>query len=157
MTRIRRVISGGQTGADRGAWDAALDVGVPIGGWVPAGRWAEDGPIPPGYGELPETAESDVAVRTERNARDSDATLILSHGPPTGGTAWTVKCAQRLRKPCLHLDLARIDEEESHRLAVAWIERHRIERLNIAGPRASDDPAIYPAVRRVLTRILQSP
>jgi len=84
VARLERIISGGQTGADRAALDVALERGLEVGGWVPYGRVAEDGRIPDGYPGLVETDSRDPAVRTMRNVRDLDATLIVSHGPLTG-------------------------------------------------------------------------
>ena len=86
---IRRIVSGGQTGADRAALDAALGAGVPIGGWVPKGRRAEDGTIPERYSNLRETDTDLYETRTRWNVRDSDATLILSHGALAGGSKKT--------------------------------------------------------------------
>jgi hypothetical protein len=86
---IRKIISGGQTGADRAAFDAALALGLPIGGWVPKGRKAEDGVIPAHYSNLRETDADDYESRTRLNVREADATLILSHGPLTGGSQLT--------------------------------------------------------------------
>lgn len=151
---IERIVSGGQTGADRAAWDAALEAGLPIGGWVPAGRWAEDGPIPERYGDLSETSESDVAVRTERNVRDSDATLIVSHGALRGGSSWTLECARRIGRPLLHVDLREAKPAPVDRI-VAWIRDHQIRVLNVAGPRASEDPSIYPAVYGLVSKLLR--
>ena len=78
---IKKIISGAQTGADRAALDAALALGLPIGGWVPRGRRAEDGPVPDRYPNLRETDTDDYETRTRWNVQDADATLILSHGP----------------------------------------------------------------------------
>src|SRR5262245_10154727 len=103
---VERIVSGGQTGADRAALDFALANGIHTGGWVPRGRLAEDGRIPDRYPGLFETESDDPAVRTARNVRDSDATLILSHGPLCGGSLRTLEEAGRARKPVLHLDLA---------------------------------------------------
>lgn len=77
--RRLRVISGGQTGVDRAALDVALELGLPCGGWCPAGRRAEDGPIPARY-PLTETAGADYVERTRRNVVEADATLVLCHG-----------------------------------------------------------------------------
>ena len=41
MLMIGKVISGGQTGADRGALEAALKAGFAYGGLVPKGRLAD--------------------------------------------------------------------------------------------------------------------
>jgi hypothetical protein len=90
---------------DRASLDAALEFGIPCGGWCPKGRKAEDGPIPPRY-PLSETPSADYGQRTEWNVRDSDGTLILNSGELAGGTAQTVEIARRLRKPFLVVDLA---------------------------------------------------
>jgi hypothetical protein len=81
LMRVEKIVSGGQTGADQAALDVALERGLQVGGWVPKGRLAEDGPIPERYSGLVETQSSDPAVRTSLNLRDSDATLIVSHSP----------------------------------------------------------------------------
>ena len=83
----------------------ACERGLQVGGWVPKGRLAEDGPIPERYSGLVETESSDPAVRTSLNVRDSDATLIVSHGPLTSGSLLTLEEGRRWRKPVLHLDL----------------------------------------------------
>src|SRR5258707_9057662 len=101
---ITKVISGGQSGVDRAALDAALAAGLPVGGWCPKGRRAEDGPIPDRY-PLVETGTADSAERTRRNVRDGAATLILTWGEPTGGTALTLETCQRESKRCLLVDL----------------------------------------------------
>ncbi len=134
-----RVVSGGQTGVDRAALDAALQLGLPIGGWCPSGRRAEDGRIPGCYG-LDETPARHYAERTEWNVRDSDATLILHRGDLTGGTSLTAKLARRYGRPLLVRDVTvPLDVAE----AVAWLRRHRVGRLNCAGPRESGAPGIY--------------
>ncbi|MCC6158852.1 MAG: putative molybdenum carrier protein [Deltaproteobacteria bacterium] len=133
------IVSGGQTGVDRAALDGALTVGLACGGWCPAGRRAEDGPIPARY-PLRETPSAEYDERTRWNVRDADATLVLTMGAPTGGTAYTIEVARRLVKPCLVVDLARtpaIDE------AVAWVHAGRFEVLNVAGPRESKSESIY--------------
>jgi hypothetical protein len=76
---LEKIISGGQTGVDRGALDAALEASFPCGGWCPKGRKAEDGPIPARY-PLKEMDGPAYRLRTERNVRDSDGTLILFFG-----------------------------------------------------------------------------
>jgi len=98
------IVSGGQTGVDRAALDAALALGLALGGWCPLGRRAEDGPIPRAY-LLQETPTQDYAQRTEWNVRDSDATLILFRGRLTGGSARTAEHAARFERPLLTLDL----------------------------------------------------
>ena len=155
--RPRKIVSGGQTGADRAALDVALDLGIEIGGWVPAGRLAEDGRIPERYPGLRETPSSDAAVRTSLNVRDADATVILSHGPPTGGSLFTLREAVRFGKPVLHLDLGAAAREDAAARLRAWLATERPEVLNVAGPRASGDPRISEAAQAVLRSALADP
>lgn len=155
MPQIAEIWSGGQSGVDRAAHDAALEMGVRIRGWIPRNRWAEDGRIADRYEGLVETESDDVSVRTELNVRDSDATLILTMGKPTGGTEWTRRCAMKHRKPFLVVDLESLDGAEAVRQASAWLDRLAAPaRLNVAGPRASKAPAVYERARAVLLQLL---
>jgi hypothetical protein len=144
------VVSGGQTGVDRAALDAALAAGLSIGGWCPAGRLAEDGVIQAGY-PLRETPSDDPAVRTEWNIRDSDGTLILHRPPLVGGTALTAALAERLGKPLLVVDLGRADAADA---VMDWLRSHNIQVLNVAGPRESESPGIGTETRRLLEGLL---
>jgi len=152
--KLERIVSGGQTGADRAALDFALENGIPIGGWVPKGRLAEDGRIPERYAGLAETGSADPAVRTARNVRDSDATLILSHGPLDGGSLLTHREATRIGKPVLHLDLDRLSPAAAAAELSTWLAAVRPATLNVAGPRASRDPNIAAATGAVLRMAL---
>ena len=137
--RPLRILSGGQTGVDRAALDASLQVGIPCGGWCPAGRRAEDGVIPERY-PLCEAATNEYAERTRLNVRDSDATLILARLPLVGGTALTQDCAEALGRPVLVLDPA---DPTGVDIARRWMRQHAIEILNVAGPRASTEPGMH--------------
>ena len=144
---LRKVVTGGQTGIDRAALDAAQAAGVPTGGWCPAGRRAEDGPIPARY-PLRETPTRAYAQRTRWNVRDSDATLVLTpHAAPEGGTALTLAAARRRGKPCLHV---RLPAPDAVARITAWAARHGVATLNVAGPRASDAPDLPAHARAVL-------
>jgi len=151
---VSKVISGGQTGADRAALDAAMACGVPHGGWCPKGRLAEDGAIPAKYG-LRERESGSYSERTEANILDSDATLIFSHGPLTGGSRLTQELAEQYERPCLHCDLT-----AGGRPAVTintWVKSFSGPIvLNVAGPRASGDPDIYMDVYQAMTKSLNS-
>jgi hypothetical protein len=147
---VEKIVSGGQTGADRAALDFALANDLAVGGWVPRGRLAEDGAISERYPGLVETESSDPAVRTARNVRDSDATLVLSHGQLSGGSLLAFQEASRTGKPVLHLDLARISRATAAGLLREWLAAVRPTTLNVAGPRASDDPAIAAATTELL-------
>ena len=149
-----KIISGGQTGADRAALDVALEHGLAIGGWVPKGRLAEDGAIPARYAGLRETDSADPAIRTALNVRDSDATLIVSHGPLSGGSLLTLEEARRLGRPALHLDLSARSLDDAAADVRAWLQHVDPATLNVAGPRASEDVTIADAVRTLLSRAL---
>jgi len=154
---IQRIISGGQTGVDRGALDAAIELGIQHGGWCPRGRLAEDGPIAEKY-LLRETETSDYPVRTELNVLDSDGTLILFLHRLFGGTELTRRLAAKCGKPCL---LVKLGKTADPLLVRRWIRRNDIHVLNIAGPRESSCPGISQAahdfVRQLLTDADHSP
>jgi hypothetical protein len=150
--RLRRIVSGGQTGADRGGLDAAIELGLDHGGHCPRGRRAEDGVIPARY-RLVETESREYAVRTARNVRDSDATLLVTRGTPTGGSALTADLARRQGKPLLHLDLDAAGPAAAGRLR-GWLADTGAEVLNVAGPRESGCPGIAAAVRALLVDAL---
>jgi len=147
--RPGKIVSGGQTGVDRGALDAAIALGIPHGGWCPRGRLAEDGPIPDRY-RLRQTDSPDYPVRTERNVRDSDATLILCRGVPTGGTALTRRLAAQHGRPCLVVDLAAPPDLPAIR---RWLAEHAPTVLNVAGPRESQSPGIAEQAASLLARL----
>jgi hypothetical protein len=153
MAILQKIISGGQSGADRAALDVAIEMGLQHGGWVPRGRRTETGALPDRY-MLRETDSRDYAQRTAKNVQDADATIIFSHGPPVGGTALTREIAVELGRPWLHLDLDQTPRFESARRIDDWLRERSVSVLNVAGPRASQDPRIYTAVRDVLTTAL---
>lgn len=148
-----RIVSGGQTGVDRGALDAALEAGRPCGGWCPADRAAEDGPIPARY-PLTSTRQSDPAIRTLRNVEDSDGTLILCPGEPTGGTALTVDSCHRLGRPCLVIDAETTTVRQATQRARKFAAESRLRVLNVAGPRASGWPGGREYARAVVAGLL---
>jgi hypothetical protein len=142
---IRRIVSGGQSGVDRAGLDAALELNIPCGGWCPRGRRADDGVIPAVY-PLTETPTANYRQRTAWNVRDSDATLVLTWGPLTGGTRFTVQTCQAQGKPHRVEDLA--DPATWTPEALADVRRwllvvHGGHTINIAGPRESNAPGIH--------------
>jgi hypothetical protein len=151
---LSTIISGGQTGADRAALDTALAWGIPVRGWVPRGRTAEDGRIPDRYPALEETESDDAAERTRLNVRDCDGSLILSHGPLRGGSLLALETALQLGRPVLHIDLSLMSMAAAVAEVVAWLRAHGIRALGVGGPRASDDPRIYTATVMLLSGVL---
>jgi hypothetical protein len=152
-------VSGGQTGADRAALDVALALGLPYGGWCPAGGWAEDLTTPPGllarYPLLRPSESADPDVRTLLNVRDSDATLVVRPGTAASpGTDLTLGAARELERPFLVTggDAAEV---------VGWLvglgARPPLDlTLNVAGPRESEQPGVHEVTRALLTEVIRS-
>lgn len=151
---VRTVISGGQTGVEQGALDAAMWLGIPHGGWCPLGRRCEDGRIPDKY-ELDESDSPEYRHRALANVRDSRGTLVVTRSELTPGSRLTVKDAEVLGRPVLHVQLA------TWRAALllapqirAWINAHDIDVLNVAGTRESRAPGVQADTARLLVLVL---
>ena len=147
---LTTIVSGGQTGVDRGALDAAIAAGIGHGGWCPRGRKAEDGTIP-AYCRLRETPSSRYSERTEWNVRDSGGTLVLSRGPIRGGTRLTAELARRYGRPCL---VVALDGTQDAETVAKWIREWNIGVLNVAGPRESTNPGIGADARRFVEEVI---
>jgi hypothetical protein len=174
--KLLKVISGGQTGVDRGALDAALALQAECGGWCPEGRLAEDGTIPKRYPVM-ELANAGYAERTARNVADSDGTLVISNGVPLGGTGETVDRCIEMRKPHLIIDCARRSVQETIEVATEFVTNlsFRVAQttsslsdvrkspgeledpivLNVAGLRASQWPEGHKTAQRIVSGILR--
>jgi hypothetical protein len=151
---IEKIISGGQTGADRAALDVAIKLGIPHGGWIPKGRKTEDGTLPQKY-KLQEMTTDSYPARTEQNVKDSDGTLIISRGKLSGGSDYTRKMTLRHHKQLLYVDLNSYEPFDAASLIASWIRMQNIQILNVAGPRASKDPEIYGDVIKILAQTIQ--
>jgi len=158
-----KILSGGQSGADRAALDAALAVGIDYGGWCPKGGWAEDCPEPPGvlakYPKLKETPSAEPAQRTEWNVRDADACLILIEAGGLdvfAGTKLASELAHRYRKPLLMVNLydSKTAEQAKLWLRVQQAKHGRELKLAIGGPRESEAPGIYRLARSFIESLL---
>ena len=152
MSMIEKIVSGGQTGADRAALDVALELGIPCGGWCPKGRQAEDGRIDDWY-PLQETPSSDYRVRTRLNVEESDGTLVITRGPVTGGTALTIQLAREKGKPLLIVDLNPKPDPVPVR---EWLKGEGIRTLNVAGPRESKMPGLHAYVVEFLRAVFRA-
>jgi len=140
---IERIISGGQTGADRAALDVAIDLGITHGGWCPAGRKASDGPIPEKY-LLQETEEDTYPPRTEKNVEVADATVIFYRGPSMSrGCALTERLCKKHKKPYVAIDVSKTDTVEAACYIRDLIGENGVLVLNVAGSRENKSPGIY--------------
>lgn len=147
-----KIISGGQTGADRAALDFAIAADIEHGGWCPRGRKAEDGYIDLKY-KLRETPSEGYRQRNEWNVRDSDATVIFTFGPYTSspGSLLTSKFCKAQKKPWISFDIA--DPGDVMRCAFelgSFVTKNKVRVLNVAGNRESRSPGIYERVKKVL-------
>ncbi len=149
---VTTLLSGGQAGAERAVLDWAIENQVEHGGWCPQGRRAEDGIISPVY-ELRETRTRNYAEATERNIRDSDATLILTIARKLSGALKnTIDTAKRARKPTLHLS-KNVPIAENARRLQEFIVDEGISRLHVTGSRSSDEAGIEEFVTSLFTQL----
>ena len=152
--KLRKIVSGGQTGADQGALSACVQAGFPYGGWIPKGRRTEKGKVPARY-RMRQHWSRHYPPRTEKNVADSDGTVIFTYGKPDGGSLLTIEFAKQHGKPWLAVDATRPHDEIVARV-VRWIRRRLPDGavLNVAGSRRSKAPGIHMAVKRTLLEVL---
>lgn len=159
--KISVIISGGQTGADRGGLDFAIKEKIKHCGWCPLGRIAEDKVIPRRYFLL-ETQSVLYPARTRMNIRDSDATLIFSSNVNSKGTLLTTKLCIKLCKPYFTILLPNnnLESLNGNKLIkiskdiIKWLQKTKPEILNIAGTRESHCPGIANKVVEILSLTL---
>lgn len=142
-----KIVSGGQTGVDRAAIDAALKLNIDCGGWCPEGRKAEDGIIPPLY-PLIELSGAGYKKRTLQNVIDSDGTIIIYFDTLFGGTEKTLLFCLQQNKPYLLIDATELSPARSAERIRNFVANNNIKTLNIAGPRASGEPLAYDYTRK---------
>ena len=153
MLRVKKIVSGGQTGADRAALDFAIEHGIPHGGWCPKGRLSEDGIIEKRY-QLRETSTKNYPQRTEKNVQEAEGTVIFTIAPKlTGGSKKTAQLADKNNKPWLHISRCGGAYSKEDQL-VRFIAENSIRTLNIAGSRASKEPQVYDFVKQTLENAL---
>lgn len=152
---VTRIISGGQTGADRGGLEAAIALGIPHGGFCPRGRLAEDGQVPLKY-DLVELSGHNYPERTLRNIAEADGTIVFiesmaSAGP---GSRLTITTALKVRKPVLTIEMSQNRKVSMTRIR-SFLRRCKIETLNVAGSRESKSPGLEEAVKAMLIEVLE--
>lgn len=161
------IISGGQTGADQGALDAALKLQHPCGGYCPKGRKSEKGPIPPRY-PMQELKSASYPPRTKANVKRADGTLIFTYGSPSGGTLLTVEYARNMQKPFYIIDFYQNNphrndfQKPDFKKHIAtrlqqireWGRENKVYILNVAGPRESDHPGTREMVAEIIYKLL---
>ncbi len=151
---LKKIVSGGQTGVDRGALDAALDAGFPCGGWSPEGRTAEDGAIAERY-PVVELPGAGYRQRTKQNVLDSDGTLVIFFGELAGGTLETVRFCEQLGKPALVCDGEKKSPDSIASEARSFAESNGIASLNVAGPRESTHPGARAFAAKVIAAVIR--
>ena len=153
--KISKIVSGGQTGADRGGIDAAIRCHLPYGGWVPKGRRAEDGIVPATYEDFRETGSAAYPARTEANVVDSDATLVMACGLPKNGSMRTCSYAQKRAKPHIVVNLAS-DRKKAAELIVEWLSSIPLREiiLNVTGSRESKVSGMHAATQAVMIDVI---
>jgi hypothetical protein len=134
---VVKIISGGQTGVDRAALDVALRHGIEAGGWCPAGRLDEFGRIPDQY-PVQELAVGGFTERTLQNVKDSDGTVIIYPGKRGSGTEQTVCFCMELQRPQQIIDASKISAQDAANLIAGFLRKHKVDILNVAGPRQSE-------------------
>jgi hypothetical protein len=142
MTMLKKIISGGQVGADQAALDAAIKYNFPHGGWIQKGRKTQMGTLPDKY-NLKEMSVSGFKERIEQNVTGSDGTVIISHGNLSGGADYSQKMAEKHHQPCLIIDLNETPASIASSKINTWILENDIKVLNVTGSRASEDSYIY--------------
>ncbi len=152
--KISKIISGGQTGADRAGLDVAMSLGLDYGGSLPSGRRTEDGYLSRKYTKMKEVKSRYYHVRTEKNVMDSDATIIFTFSRMGSGSALTIKKAEEHYKSCLHVNLDKQTDDEAVKIVTEWLDSVRPHTLNIAGSRESTAQGIYQRVFNIMNRVL---
>lgn len=150
-----KIISGGQTGADRAALDAAIEIGFDYGGAIPKGRKTEDGALPLEYEKMTELKSKNYTVRTLKNVMDSDATIIFTMGHTGRGSTLTIRSAKKHNKPFLHIDLAESSDIEAKKIIKEWLNEVSPTILNVAGSRESTSQGIYARVYKIFKEVFK--
>lgn len=134
---LKKVISGGQTGADRTGLECAKALGLETGGWIPRGCRTEDGLDPSllAFGCV-EHRSPEWAPRTIANVEDAEATVWFGNKTSPGGRLTEGTC-NKLGKPFF-------DNPDS--FVMLYISQ-TYETINVAGNRKSKNPKVVGLVQ----------
>jgi hypothetical protein len=131
--RLRRVISGGQQGADQGGLLAAAGAGVETGGQAPEDFMTLSGKAP-WLKKLGLTAAGTYDERTKVNISSADATVVFASNFKSPGTKLTVNYALSRSRPTLCLNPG-MNTDTAVNALVQFIMENRVATLNVAGNR----------------------
>jgi hypothetical protein len=153
---MKKIISGGQTGADQGALEAARELGFPYGGWMPFGMRAENGHVPAHFDQLKEHSNPGYGPRTRDNVRDSKGTVIICPTPMTPGSKATLRFCREQNKKAMVRDaaLVKADPHQAADQVWDWIVKNEIDVLNVAGTRESKCKGLQAAVRAMVSELI---
>jgi len=134
---LTKIISGAQTGGDRAGLDAALLLGLQVGGWVPKGCRTDEGPLTSAqmtlYG-LKEHPSYAYPPRTEQNVRESDGTVLFGD-MSSPGCRLTIRLCKMHGQPFL--------ANPTPDVLRSFVLGNAIKVLNVAGNRERVNPGIY--------------
>ncbi len=153
---IKKIISSGQTWPGRAGLDIAIELGIQRGGWISKGLRSQDVELTHKY-NLRETGSIGFSQSAELNILESDGTLIIMNGKPSGGSELIPQISKKHHRPCLCVDLNEIGEAKAVQIIAAWIEARKMKTLNVTGLRGDEDPGIYEATKRILITVLSGP
>ena len=146
---IRKIISVGQTGAERAAIDVAIRFNISYGGWIPKGGIAGISPLSNKY-HLLEMRTNSYQASIKKNILESDGTLIFTRGVPEPEMKYSRMIALQRKKHFLLICLNKTFTYDAASLILSWIRQQNIATLNVSGPKASEDEKMYSAVFRIL-------
>ena len=149
---IEKILSCGRRGAERAALEVALEAGISPAGWVPADLSA-DRTVFAGLVEMTGAAFSDCL---EKNVAESDGTLIITFGRPSGDSDLARRLSLQHRRQLLHIDAARTDIADAAELIRSWIEVYRISALHVTGTDAKHAEDLYAAAVHMLVFVVEA-
>jgi hypothetical protein len=139
---LKKIVSGGQCGTDRGALEAAKECSFPTGGWAPKlyrTTFGSDFTLKE-FG-LKEHTDFSYTPRTQLNVLESDGTLIISTNLNSPGTVLTINTCSIMKKPFYCVKLPCTDWNKLNTELVKFCIDNQIKVLNVAGNRdKKDDP-----------------